>query len=40
MGGCIDNWSHFFYWSGPNIHDLHRNGREVFHDGHYFGSSG
>lgn len=36
MGGCIDNWSHFFYWSGPNIHDLHRNGREVFHDGHYF----
>lgn len=36
MGGCIDNWSHFFYWSGPNIHDLHRNGREVFHDGQYF----
>jgi len=36
MGGCIDNWSHFFYWSGPNTHDLHRNGREVFHDGEYF----
>ncbi|NQV23435.1 MAG: sulfatase-like hydrolase/transferase, partial [Rhodopirellula sp.] len=18
MGGCIDNWSHFFYWNGPN----------------------
>lgn len=36
MGGCIDNWSHFFYWSGPNIHDLHRNGREIFHDGQYF----
>lgn len=36
MGGCIDNYSHFFYWSGPNRHDLHRNGAEVFHDGEYF----
>ncbi|MHB8900054.1 MAG: sulfatase-like hydrolase/transferase [Thermoguttaceae bacterium] len=36
MGGCIDNYSHFFYWSGPNSHDLHRNGAEVFHDGEYF----
>ena len=36
MGGCIDNFSHFFYWSGPNIHDLWRNGTEVFHDGDYF----
>ncbi|MDO8541355.1 MAG: sulfatase-like hydrolase/transferase [Opitutaceae bacterium] len=36
MGGCIDNYSHFFYWSGPNIHDLHRNGIEVHHDGQYF----
>jgi arylsulfatase A len=36
MGGCIDNYSHFFYWSGPNIHDLWRNGREVYHDGQYF----
>lgn len=36
MGGCIDNYSHFFYWSGPNIHDLHRNGVEVNHDGEYF----
>ncbi len=36
MGGCIDNWSHFFYWNGPNIHDLWRNGTEVFHDGQYF----
>jgi arylsulfatase A len=36
MGGCIDNFSHFFYWSGPNIHDLWRNGTEVFHDGEYF----
>ncbi len=36
MGGCIDNYSHFFYWSGPNRHDLHRNGEEVFCDGEYF----
>lgn len=36
MGGCIDNYSHFFYWNGPNIHDLWRNGSEVFHDGGYF----
>ena len=37
MGGCIDNYSHFFYWSGPNRHDLHRNGTEVWHDGEFFG---
>jgi arylsulfatase A len=37
MGGCIDNYSHFFYWSGPNRHDLWRNGREVWYDGQYFG---
>ena len=36
MGGCIDNYSHFFYWSGPNVHDLWRNNVEVFHDGAYF----
>ena len=36
MGGCIDNYSHFFYWSGPNVHDLDRNGAEVFCDGEYF----
>ena len=36
MGGCIDNFSHFFYWSGPNIHDLYRNGTEVFADGEFF----
>jgi len=37
MGGCIDNYSHFFYWSGPNRHDLWRNGKEVWHDGEFFG---
>lgn len=36
MGGCIDNYSHFFYWNGPNRHDLHRNGEEIFMDGQYF----
>lgn len=36
MGGCIDNYSHFFYWSGPNRHDLWRNEVEVFYDGEYF----
>ena len=36
MGGCIDNYSHFFYWQGPNRHDLHRNGEETFEDGKFF----
>ncbi|QGY43488.1 sulfatase-like hydrolase/transferase [Maribellus comscasis] len=34
--GCIDNYSHFFYWQGPNRHDLYRNGEEVFYPGDYF----
>ncbi len=37
MGGCIDNYSHFFYWQGPNRHDLWRNGTEVWYDGEFFG---
>jgi len=37
MGGCIDNYSHFFYWQGPNRHDLWRNGQEVWHEGEFFG---
>jgi arylsulfatase A-like enzyme len=37
MGGCIDSYSHFFYWSGPNVHDLNRNGREVQYPGRFFG---
>jgi arylsulfatase A-like enzyme len=36
MGGCIDSYSHFFYWSGPNSHDLWRNGTEIWEDGKYF----
>mgnify|MGYP003662966233 CR=1 FL=1 len=37
MQGCIDNYSHFFYWSGPNRHDLWLNGKEIFRDGQFFG---
>src|SRR5947207_2639800 len=36
MGGCIDNYSHFFYWAGPHVHDLHRNTNEVFRNGEFF----
>ena len=36
MGGCIDNYSHFFYWNGPNRHDLWENGTEIFRDGEFF----
>lgn len=36
MGGCVDNFSHFFYWSGPNVHDLWRDGTEVFYPGEFF----
>ncbi|MCP4641280.1 MAG: sulfatase-like hydrolase/transferase, partial [bacterium] len=34
--GCIDNYSHFFYWSGPNRHDLWRNDEIHWEDGNYF----
>lgn len=36
MGGCIDNWSHFFYWQGPNRHDLWLNGKHIWRDGQFF----
>ncbi|MCA9177643.1 MAG: sulfatase-like hydrolase/transferase [Planctomycetales bacterium] len=39
MGGCIDNYSHFFYWNGPNRHDLWRDGKEIWMDGAYFGDA-
>lgn len=35
-GGCVDNYSHFFYWAGPNRHDLWRNEREIFAPGKFF----
>lgn len=34
--GCIDNYSHFFYWEGPNKHDLYRNETEVYYPGQFF----
>lgn len=36
MGGCIDNYSHYFYWQGPNRHDLWRNGKEIWEPGKFF----
>ena len=33
--GCTDNYSHFFYWSGPNRHDLWRDDKEHHEDGAY-----
>jgi arylsulfatase A len=36
MGGCIDNYTHFFYWDGPNRHDLWENNQRVRLPGHYF----
>ena len=34
--GCIDNYSHFFFWDGPNKHDLYRNEKEVYFPGKHF----
>ncbi len=34
--GCIDNWSHFFYWSGPHFHDLYDDEEEVYEAGRHF----
>ncbi len=34
--GCIDNYSHTFYWDGPNKHDLYRNSEEVYYSGEHF----
>lgn len=36
MGGCIDNYSHFFYWQGPNRHDLWLNGKSIHRPGRFF----
>ena len=34
--GCIDSYSHFFYWAGPNRHDLWRNEEEIYAPGSFF----
>ncbi|TLS51830.1 sulfatase [Paenibacillus antri] len=38
MAGCIDYYSHIFYWGSPGnpLHDLWHNGKEVYEDGEYF----
>jgi len=36
MDGCIDNYSHFFYWAGANRHDLWENNHRVRMPGRYF----
>ena len=35
-GGCIDNYSHFMFWSGPNMHDLYLNDKEIYRPGEFF----
>jgi arylsulfatase A-like enzyme len=37
--GCIDYYSHRYYWGEPkvvNYHDLYRNRQEIFENGEYF----
>ncbi|MGH7972162.1 MAG: sulfatase-like hydrolase/transferase, partial [Limisphaerales bacterium] len=36
MDGCIDNYSHFFYWDGANRHDLWENNKRARYPGRYF----
>lgn len=36
MGGCINNYTHFCYWAGPNRHDLWENNQRVRLPGRYF----
>lgn len=36
LGGCIDSYSHFYYWGGPNRHDLWRNNQEIYESGKFF----
>ncbi|MCL2815623.1 MAG: sulfatase-like hydrolase/transferase [Oscillospiraceae bacterium] len=38
MAGCIDYYSHIFYWGGPHnpLHDLWENDLETYENGRYF----
>ena len=36
INGCIDYYSHIFYWSGLPMHDLWKNDRTVWENGVYF----
>lgn len=35
MGGCVDYYSHIFYWNAPYVHDLWHNDEEVWENGEY-----
>lgn len=35
-GGCVDSYSHYIYWGGPNEHDLWENDLEIYRPGSYF----
>lgn len=35
-GGCIDNYSHYYYWGGPNRHDLWQDNVEIWRNGRFF----
>ncbi len=36
LAGCVDYYSHIFYWGGQNpTHDLWRNGEEIWRNGEY-----
>ena len=36
MGGCIDNYSHYYFWQGPDRHDLWQDGVETWRAGEYY----
>lgn len=36
LGGCVDSYSHYYYWWGPNVHDLYRNNTEIWQPGKFF----
>ena len=36
LGGVIDNYTHTNEYRDPPLHDLYRNGEEIFASGHYF----
>lgn len=36
LGGCVDSYSHFYYWGGANQHDLWKNETEIYRPGAFF----
>ena len=36
LNGCIDNYSHTYFWEEPYKHDLYLNGSPIRRDGDYF----